>query len=63
VRVHLADEALADRRLTASFAGEPLTQVLDVISMSLGIRHERRDGEIVLSGSLRAGGEGEERRE
>jgi len=36
------DSTLASRHLTASFAGEPVGQVLDVIALALGARLERR---------------------
>ena len=42
IELLVADSALAARHLTASFSGEPVPQVLDVISLALGARIERR---------------------
>jgi len=40
----IADSSVADRHLTASFAGEPVQQVLDVIALALGVTIEHRGG-------------------
>jgi ferric-dicitrate binding protein FerR (iron transport regulator) len=45
--VRVADRALADRRLTASFRHEPVSQVLELIARSLDARVER-DGRSVV---------------
>jgi transmembrane sensor len=42
------DSSLAGRHLTASFAGEPVQQVLDVIALALGARIERRGDTAVV---------------
>lgn len=39
----VADSALADRRLTARFRAESLTEALDAIAVALDARYERRD--------------------
>jgi len=43
------DSALADLHLTASFSGEPIDRVLNVIALSLGARIERQGNVAVLS--------------
>jgi len=45
--VRLADPMLASIPLTASFQDEPVTTVLDLISLSLGVHYER-DGKVVM---------------
>lgn len=47
VELRVADPALADRHLTATFRGEPLPEVLRVVGLALGARLERR-GDTVL---------------
>jgi transmembrane sensor len=42
------DSTLANRHLTASFAGEPVSQVLDVIALTLGAKIERRGDTAVV---------------
>ncbi|MBI4502015.1 MAG: FecR domain-containing protein [Gemmatimonadetes bacterium] len=42
VDLQVADSSLAGRHITASFAGEPIEQVLDVIGLALGARIERQ---------------------
>jgi len=42
VRLRVADSTLGKLHLTASFSGEPVDRVLDVIALSLGARLERR---------------------
>lgn len=48
VDVRLGDDRLGERRLTASFAEEPVSQVLDLIALSLDLRYDRDGCEIVL---------------
>jgi len=47
VDIRLADTALATLPLTASFQDEPVATVLNLISLSLGVRHEW-DGNVVI---------------
>jgi transmembrane sensor len=42
VRLRVADSTLANLHLTASFSGEPVDRVLNVIALSLGARIERQ---------------------
>ena len=42
VRLRVADSSLASLHLTASFSGEPVDRVLNVIALSLGARIERQ---------------------
>jgi ferric-dicitrate binding protein FerR (iron transport regulator) len=49
IDIRFADAALAERRLTASFRGEPIDQVLDLIALSLDLRYERSGRAIVFS--------------
>lgn len=44
--IRLADAALAERRLTASFGREPVAEILELIALSLNLRHVR-DGRTV----------------
>jgi len=44
VEIRLADSALAMRRLTATFANEPIDLVLKRMALTLGLRVERADG-------------------
>jgi transmembrane sensor len=48
VRLRVADPTLANLHLTASFSGEPIDRVLDVIALSLGARVERQGNVAVL---------------
>ncbi len=48
VRLRVADSALANLHLTASFSGEPIDRVLDVVALSLGARVERQGNVAVL---------------
>ncbi|HKR08418.1 MAG TPA: FecR domain-containing protein [Gemmatimonadaceae bacterium] len=48
VRLRVADSALADLHLTASFSGEPIDRVLNVIALSLGASIERQGNVAVL---------------
>jgi len=49
VRLRVADQTLAKLHLTASFSGEPIDRVLDVIALSLGARVERQGNVAVLN--------------
>jgi transmembrane sensor len=49
VRLRVTDPTLANLHLTASFSGEPIDRVLDVIALSLGARVERQGNVAVLS--------------
>lgn len=49
IEIRLADSALAGRRLTATFHGDPLPQVLELLAMSLDLDVQWRDGLVVLS--------------
>jgi transmembrane sensor len=42
VRLRVADSSLANLHLTASFSGESVDRVLNVIALSLGARIERQ---------------------
>jgi transmembrane sensor len=48
VDLQIADSSLAGRRLTATFADEPIDRVLQVIALALGARVERHDSVAVL---------------
>ena len=48
VRLRVEDSTLANLHLTASFSGEPIDRVLDVIALSLGARVERQGNVAVL---------------
>jgi transmembrane sensor len=48
VELQIADSSLANRHLTASFAGEPIEDVLNVIALALGARIERRGDTAVV---------------
>lgn len=48
VDIHLADTGLAGRRLTATFANEPIDLVLKRIALTLGLRVERAGGSTLL---------------
>jgi transmembrane sensor len=48
VRLRVADSSLANLHLTASFSGEPVDRVLNVIALSLGARIEREGNVAVL---------------
>jgi len=55
VDIHLdsSDNRLAARRLTATFANEPIDLVLKRIALTLGVRVERTDGTVLLLGKGR----------
>jgi transmembrane sensor len=55
VRLRLADSTLSNLHLTASFSGESVDRVLNVIALSLGARIEREGNVATL---YRAGGSG-----
>jgi transmembrane sensor len=48
VEVRLADDALASRRLTATFDNEPVTRVLERIALTLALRVEPAGGSVLL---------------
>jgi transmembrane sensor len=48
VRLRVADSSLATLHLTASFSGEPVDRVLNVIALSLGARIERHGNVAIL---------------
>jgi transmembrane sensor len=48
VRLRVADSTLVNLHLTASFSGEPIDRVLNVIALSLGARIERQANVAVL---------------
>jgi transmembrane sensor len=48
VRLRVADSSLANLHLTASFSGEPVDRVLNVIALSLGARVERQGNVAIL---------------
>jgi transmembrane sensor len=55
VEMRVADSSLARRHLTASFAGEPVERVLEVIALTLGADVERRgDTAVLLAARTRA---------
>jgi transmembrane sensor len=55
LEVRIADPILAERKLTASFSGEPVAEVFEMIARSLDAR-VRRDGRtVVLSPRTNAG--------
>ena len=54
VDLRLADETLAQRRLTASFEGEPVDRVLDAIALAVGADVERSGNTVTLRRSTRA---------
>lgn len=49
VRLVLADSSLGARRFTASFKGEPLSSVLDALSLALGARHSEAGRTVTLT--------------
>jgi transmembrane sensor len=48
VRIHLADRSLAARRITASFTDQSADDVVDALSLLLGLRVRRNDDSITL---------------
>jgi transmembrane sensor len=48
VRLRVSDSSLANLHLTASFSGEPVDRVLNVIALSLGARIERQGNVAIL---------------
>jgi transmembrane sensor len=55
VRLRVEDSSLASLHLTASFSGEPVDRVLNVIALSLGARVERQGNVAILSGASASG--------
>jgi transmembrane sensor len=49
IQLRIADPALASRHITATFAGEPVQKVLDVIALALGARVEMRGDTAIIS--------------
>jgi transmembrane sensor len=57
VQLHLSDPSLARRHITATFEGETVREVLDVIALALGARIELRNDTAFVSGAAPAGRE------
>ena len=55
VRLSVADSSLASLHLTASFSGEPVDRVLNVIALSLGARIERKGNVAILHRTTASG--------
>ncbi|MFL5479174.1 MAG: FecR domain-containing protein, partial [Gemmatimonadaceae bacterium] len=55
VRLKVADSSLTKLHLTASFSGEPVDRVLNVIALSLGARIERQGNVALLYRSASSG--------
>jgi transmembrane sensor len=55
VRLRVADSSLANLHLTASFSGEPVDRVLNVIALSLGARIERQGNVAILHRTMPSG--------
>jgi transmembrane sensor len=55
VRLRVADSSLASLHLTASFSGEPVDRVLNVIALSLGARIERQGNVAILHRATASG--------
>ena len=55
VRLRVADSSLANLHLTASFSGEPVDRVLNVIALSLGARIERQGNVAILHRAIASG--------
>ena len=53
VDIHLVDSSLADRRLTATFRRASLSQVLELLSLSLDVRVEREGRSVLLQPKVR----------
>jgi transmembrane sensor len=53
VDIQVRDSSLAQRHFTGTFANEPVSRVLDALSLALGARVERR-GDTAFIGSARA---------
>lgn len=53
VELRLADGTLADRRLTATFRRESLSQVLELLALSLDLRVERQGRSVLLAPTRR----------
>jgi transmembrane sensor len=48
IRVRFEDQALAERRVTGRFNAESVDQVLDALSLALGLSAERTDSTVVI---------------
>ena len=57
VQLVVADSALASRHLTASFDGDPLDRVLEVVSLALGATTQRSGDRITLHAAAAGGTE------
>jgi transmembrane sensor len=55
VRLRVSDSSLANLHLTASFSGEPVDRVLNVIALSLGARIERQGNVAILHRATASG--------
>lgn len=55
VRLRVADSSLANLHLTASFSGEPVDRVLNVIALSLGAQIERQGSVAILQKASASG--------
>lgn len=53
--VRIADSVLGERKLTASFSGEPVTEVFEMIARSLDARVQRDGRAVLLSARSNAG--------
>ena len=49
VTLHVADPALLDRHVTASFNGEPIDQVLKILGLTLGARVDRQGDSAIVT--------------
>lgn len=49
VTLHVADSSLLKRHVTASFAGEPIEQVLKIVALTLGAQIERRGDSAIVT--------------
>src|SRR5699024_3214278 len=44
----VADSSLNNRRITASFDGEPMTEVLNVVALSMDMSYEREGRNVIF---------------
>jgi transmembrane sensor len=49
VTLHVADSSLLNRHVTASFAGEPVDQVLKIVALTLGAQIERQGDSAIVT--------------
>ena len=56
VRLRVADSSLVNLHLTASFSGEPIDRVLEVIALTLGARVERQGNVAIVRRATASGG-------